>query len=529
MLSRISERIVPLLVIRHKFSFLVALALYFATTFGDSIAFKPAGNYWQDPMYYLVKVIVLTLFVGLSQFVPYAYLRFKSGDQVFRRFIKYSLVYALLLFVVWILVYPGAYTGFDEPYLTEAARTLNASSTWHHILTVIWYAVAFGIFPSLSSVTLLQLLLVSLIVGYIMSQVHNLVGAKRSLLIFSIFLLPSVFLISLLPHRLSIYGFLELLLFFTLFKTYIQQEKFSIMNAIVLGVLTALVAVFRSEAMIFIVLIPSVVGILFVRHRMMSRRVFGVYTGVAVSFFCTMFAFQNVDSPDRVSYQATALIEPVSSVVVGGDYVYSDYEKSREVIDKVLDYDRLVAGENASVVYWSRPGNDISSKELSDFGALATELVAQNPKKFVKGSLKNYTKANSMWPELPVVLQPNLNNPQAKGLIVSEPWSTGIRNQIINILRAVSFDRTHYTPLVRVIYNSFPITVLLMAMMVYMLIKREILVLLPIVLLAKNVIVLFTAPLPWFFYYYFPLFLTGLVLLAVYFGVKRNQKLGARV
>ena len=480
-------------------------------------------------MYYLVKLVVLVLLTGASQLIPYMYTRFKSGDEAVRRFLQYSSIYMLLLVGVWLLIYPGAYTGFDEPYLTEAARSLNASATWHHILTVLWYAVAFGIFPSMASVTLAQLLFVSIIVGYIMSHVRSILGVRRSLLVFGVFLLPSVLLISLLPHRLSVYGFLELLLFFILLKAYIQQRHFMTTTVIGLGVLTGLVAAYRSEAVIFVVLIPLAIGALFVRNQLMGRRAFGVYIGVSLSLFGIVSIFQNVESPDRINYQATALIEPVSSVVVGGDYVYRDYERSKRIIDKVLEYDRLVAGENASVVYWSRQDRGISDKDVSEFTSLAVELVAQNPKKFMGGSLKNYAKANSMWPDMPVILQPGLNNPYARGLIVSEPWSSDVRNQVINVLRAVSFDRTHHTPLVRVIYNSMPVVVLLIAMMLYMTVKKDMLVLLPVVLLAKNVIIVLTAPLPWFFYYYFPLLLTGLVMGVVYFSLNRDPSKRARI
>lgn len=512
--------------IHYRIPFIICLILFYLTTFGDSISFELAGDYGLNPFYYAVKVLVLVTFLVLSQLIPMLYYKAKSGNLYVQRFVKYFLIYAAILFAVWLLIYPGNFTGVDEAYVVGGARTLNIYFAWHHVLAVVGYAFALGFFPSLATITFIELIVISAIVAYVMTQFHKLIGNNRAQALFFVFLLPSVIILSLVPLRLSVYAFLEMLLFFLIVKAFLGKEKLSFRFMIALGTLCGLVASLRTESIVFVVLIPMVLAILFGIKQTSDKKKIAAFAISSVICLFGVNVLQNLNHNDSVKYQVTGMMEPLSSMLSGGDYKYANKAEAKKIVDKAIDYDRLVSGENANVVYWSRAERNLSEEDLSELKSLTIRLALENPVKFIKGCAKNFLKSNSLWHNLQRDgVQPQMDFRFTENLIAYRPVSDQIRNTTLNIFNATSYDFTHYTPMIRVLYNAALVGGALLVLMIYMITKREILVLILIPLLVKNLIIFISAPLP-SFYYYFPLQLTGLVIIVMYvvFG-RRSQVL----
>lgn len=503
--------------VRHKSSLLVALFLFFLTTYGDSIAFGPAGEYWLNPLYYVVKLLTLMLFVGMSQLVPKLIGMYLNNDTV-RVFMNYFLVYLGVMFVLWIAIFPGNFTGYDEPYVLEGARRLDIGYTWHHILTVLWYAIGLSIFPSIATITFLQFTAVSVLIAFATTLISKNIGKTEGNVLFAVLFAPSILFYSQLPHRLSAYAFLEMLLFAVISILYLRRRKIHVIESVALGILLGLVSAYRTESIIFLLLIPISFILLFIRSKLMTWRIFTTFIVMSVSVFTGLYVLQNINQGEKTRYQVTGIIEPLSSILVGGDYQYTDKQHVKQIVDEAIDYDRLVAGEGANAVYWSRPDRSLSQSELSDLKSITVQLVLQNPAKFLKGCIKSFMKSNSTWPNIPVELNPpgpGMNPAVIDGLVLSSPLSESVRKNVLNAISAVRFDRSGYTPASVLMYNSIPIIIGLICMAVYMVRRNEPLFILLVILLSKNALIFITAPMPWFFYY-FPLQLTGLVLILIY-------------
>ena len=509
--------------IRYQKTFVLSLALFYITTYTDTIAFEPAGPYWINTTYYVIKAIILVMFIAASQLIPYLYYEYRKGNRAVRLYVNYFFAYMGIMTIVWLLLYPGAKHDVDEAYILFGARTLDVTLSWHHSLAVVWYAIALGVFPSLAAITFVEIVLISAIIAYVMKELHHLVG-KRSQWMFYVFLLPSVIGFNFTPLRMSIYAFLEMLLIFVLVRKYMSGDKFSYGAMIGLGILTGVMASVRPESIVFIVLIPIVIAVLFVRTKQVGWRTIGAFVVAAIIGLSGVSMLQNLNTKEKTMYQVTGIMEPLSFIVKGGDYRYNDKDHAKRVIDRAIDYDRLVAGEIANDVYWSRVDRTLSDENLSSLKGLFVQLIVNNPEKFIKGCAKNFLKSNFVWPDLSKNgIPPYIDYRFTENLIAYRPISEGTRDTTLEIIRTVAFDHTHYTPMARIVYNVMIVMAMLGILVVYMIRRKDILLIILLPLVAKNVVVMVTAPFP-SFYYYYPLQLTGLVLLVMYVLFMRSNE-----
>lgn len=515
--------------IQHPYWLIGSFFVFYLTLYGDSIAFSLNPKYSTSLVYFCVKLVVLLLLMVGSQLIPKYIKKIRQEGLRNNPYIMFFLVYFLINLVILFLTYPGNFTGGDEIYVLLGSRTLDLSYTWHHILTVLFYATSLGTFPSLGTIVGLEVLVFSLVFAYMFKTSVSLFGKKAGYFIVALSLLPSVLLFNISPLRLSFTAIFEMLLFFEIIRKYISKEEVSARWTVLTMVLVGILSSLRTESIVYLVLIPVVLYLLFSRKNNRVRPktiIISVVVGILV--FLPINALQTSNDSERRQYQVTGLFEPLSYIVKNGDYNYSDKAYARDVINKAIDYDGLVAGKDANLLYWSRPDRSISKSDLDKFKKLTVQLAIQNFPRYLKGITKDFLKSNNAWGELVKGgVHPEMDLRFTSDLLVSQPMSHPVRNVTIDILRGTSFDYARSTEFVRIIYSAIPSFILVGVLTVICIKKKVLLGVILAPLIAKNLIIILFAPMP-SFYYYYPMQLCGLIVFFMFMMGKVFRREGNR-
>ena len=184
----------------------------------------------------------------------------------------------------------------------------------------------------------------------------------------------------------------------------------------------------------------------------------------------------------------------------------------KRVIDKAIDYDRLIAGDNANTVYWERSDRTISSSDLSTFQRLTVKLIVENPSPYLVGALKNYIDSGLYFKGDPTAIDLR----SSEGLIMSNVFNDHIRNVGINLLRGLNISDNSVTPIYNIFYANTLIGIILILTGIILAVWRKLVAVIFVAVVIKSSIIFLTMPIP-SVYYYYPLGLSGslLILLTV--------------
>lgn len=502
--------------------FVIACIIFGLTFSGNQKAFSPAGYYASSPVFLLAKLCNLFFIIIAVQFCIYLIKNYRQGNLVVRRFCFYfSLIFTVML-LFWILTYPGI-TSTDEANVLYAARHLNIHMSWYHVLTNFCYIFALSIYPSWGAITLLEVFFVCIVSAYIMAHASMYFGSKKVWLLFIFLLSPQVLADSLTPHRISFFASAELLLIFLVWRYSYSKEAQQKSELFIVGLLTGIVATWRSEAIIYLIAVPLCIW--FFDSRQHVR--LGCSAKVAViafAVFLPITVIQNLNAGLVRQYQVTGLIAPLGSVLRGGNYNSNNKGYVKQVVDKAISYNQLVSGKDANTVYWSRNDRSISASDLTSLQKQTIRLILSNPSPYLKGTVKNYISSGLAPVRMPSELVPLIDSRFSEGLIASHPFSVSIRDECIRVLKGVDLSGKKVTWVYRVFYADPIIGILLLLITVILFLKRKVISVLFLAVVAKNGIVVLTIPMP-SVYYFYPLALVGgLLIILTVFQYEENWK-----
>ena len=126
--------------------------------------------------------------------------------------------------VFWLLTWPGIFKG-DEFYVIRAALSFTMSGAQSGI-TSLFYMVSLLFFPSMASITFIQILLICTIFSVIMHDLFSVLSGKKRYLLFLPFILLPVIDGNLFTLRATLVGWIFL---FVLAKVYYltKTDRFS--------------------------------------------------------------------------------------------------------------------------------------------------------------------------------------------------------------------------------------------------------------------------------------------------------------
>lgn len=462
-------------------------------------------------------LVLIALWQGVFFFV-------KKAD---RRFVRNSLIYFGINLFVLLLVWPGIWRMDEFGILNSAVNLIPVF--WQNYLTSIFYVFSLMLFPFPAGVVIVQCAVISLAAGFVITRFEKRFG-KWGLLSFISFLFFPVLDSNLYPMRMSIYAFLELVLLIVLaeknektgqdMSCNIQTRKKD--NLFVCIVLAAIVTVWRTEAIYYLLFFPLLLWILFAKKWSRKKLVQTICGYLILSLVLLVPQTVGDKLTSGNQYDLTSVVLPLVPLVEAADASDSCQEELA-AIDEVINVEVAVQGarENKSGIslFWGNPDfqrTDYTDEEYAQFKSAYYRLILKYPTVFLQERFTCFMQSVDLLENTTELFSkkdvPNYETFRTYPL--TKPLNETLRNRTICFLewRSAS-DYQQKKAGYSFVYGPFlPIAILLVSW-AYCLIRKKwkqfFILSLPLI---KVLLIMLTAPSRLFMYYY-SLYLIGYVLL----------------
>ncbi|MCR5419521.1 MAG: hypothetical protein K6E98_00770 [Lachnospiraceae bacterium] len=428
---------------------------------------------------------------------------------------KCSIGYFTALFLLTLAVWPGFWE-WDEYYILAANVNLHIH-VWQSLMSNIIYILSMMILPFPTGVIIVQIILVSIITGYVLSFLFKELKCKlpgKIILWIPFFLMPVLYYAQ-APIRLGLYSFLELL-FITLLYKLCKYSTWTTNETVLAVILASIIATWRTEGIYYIVLAPLLIWI-FMKKEDRNHKI--EITVWIIILTLTQYGLQQhlYNNSTSDNYELTAYINSVQELVGYASENNPDGAAiaSIEQIGKVFNTEVLItnyqAGMSGIASFWQ--GNSILQHTEEDLNTMKKGyigLIRHYPITFLKERFKTYwdsdmficSTLNLAEDERDMVV--NFRNSYKFTGYINAP----IRNFFVQLIE-VSNPRIH-----KFLYHPFFTQLVLLLSMLVCLIKKKIgYAGIALLVLTRVPLVFITAP-EKYFMYYFPTYLIGAVVLA---------------
>ncbi|MBO1739757.1 hypothetical protein [Leifsonia sp. TF02-11] len=478
-----------------------------------------------------VRVLFLLLFAVAVYYVRRFFAKVHTGDPVYLRWLFVGLALTAVNIVVLLLIWPGLWI-YDEYYvLTDVQQ--NWLGTWQHVFTSLYFGVAMTLIPTPAGILIIQSVFGSFVAGYIVARSWSIL--KRPQLAY-LLIVPFLFFPVLLyvqnPLRVTMMSFIELAVLFRVVAIHLRRELVTdrYREFFFLSTAAALAAFWRSEATLLLVLIP----VLAISLRVFQPRKAGVRVRTAIAaLVATGLAFTGIAGTSVATasprYAITAVINPLSAMLQGGELGGANLERNLKAIDRVVDVKKVKQQPkniyNIPAFFTAGIVRDGYRSHLTEFELAYASLVAENPGAFLDARMQTFLATNAMGP-IPV------NKTQGWDFLISDvaqhykddfeqrnplavPISPEVRHAAAAALLTVSHD-AEFTALTPVVWNVTPVLLLVaLAFVAALVLRRWMFALVFGLLAAQAGITFLTAPANHFMYY-FAVYLVGWVMLVLF-------------
>lgn len=462
-------------------------------------------------------LVLIALWQGVFFFV-------KKAD---RRFVRNSLIYFGINLFVLLLVWPGIWRMDEFGILNSAVNLIPVF--WQNYLTSIFYVFSLMLFPFPAGVVIVQCAVISLAAGFVITWFEKRFG-NWGLLSFIPFLFFPVLDSNLYPMRMSIYAFLELVLLVILVEKSektgqdmscnIQTRKKD--NLFVCIVLAAIVTVWRTEAIYYLLFFPLLLWILFAKKWNRKKLVQTICGYLVLSLVLLVPQTVGDKLTSGNQYDLTSVVLPLVPLVEAADASDSCQEELA-AIDEVINVEVAVQGarENKSGIslFWGKPDfqrTDYTDEEYTQFKSAYYRLILKYPTVFLQERFTCFRQSVDLLENTTELFSkkdvPNYETFRTYPL--TKPLNETLRNRTICFLewRSAS-DYQQKKAGYSFVYGPFlPIAILLVSWAYYLLRKKWKQFFILSLPLIKVPLIMLTAPSRLFMYYY-SLYLIGYVLL----------------
>lgn len=470
-----------------------------------------------------LKILGFPIYLALFYFKLSFIERLLARDVFYRSWLKISLIYLLIMGVFLILLYPGHWVG-DEFHILEAVRQYSLYS-WQSYITNIYYTYCLYLFPSGVGIILVQLGVLSFIVGYIITLSRGLFTKNIHYYLLVPFLFFPVILNSFYPLRLTIFSYLLLLLFSLLIFLHAKilipkSPKVLFLQA---SAIIAILCFWRSEGIIYILFLPLFAYQLgFLNKKSLKNKSTYFTIAGALCFMSLAFFITKATTSDK--YQITATLNPLSTMIqhkLQGKNISTDLSAINKVIDlsivkKYPSYDEIPS-------FWLGGIRNDYYVNLKGYNGHVYDIFLNNLDLFLENRIQVFLRTNSFGITPPLGPSQFFNTDPSAIQVVQRFYQTNILSHPINLriklavtkLLLVVDSQFHTGPLTRLVWTIIPTTLALIIILVGSLIRRQWLLAFLCGLLLLHVVLIFlTAPASYFMYY-FPIYLVGNFLMAL--------------
>lgn len=479
-----------------KKALLIAFVHWYVTFFIEKNFFVTSTL--EKPFIAVAKLFVIICF---WQIAFYMVRRYKQ-DPEYRRYIHFAGAYFIFSMVVLLLIWPGNWL-FDDLNILSDSKNFIVSG-WLHILSGYFYFIALFIAPTPVSIVILQIAIISLIVGYLINCIGLITKSKLCYIAFIPFFFPPVLVMNFYPLRPTLFGYL--ILFFTtkILFIYLNKKSITASSAFFISIVVAIIATLRGEGIVYVLIAPFLFFI--VSRKITPPKIQFVFLVSFVCFltFISTIQSRSIDRKTKLDYQLTTYATPMASLVKKATSDQREYLLSD--LNKYLDSAQFLTIEtDGALAIWERPLTKNTYYEKGNNKKLIKAylfLVATYPKEFLIERIRMFNLSNKPYTSIPEI------NVEIYKKLLNDKFSSYINKR----LRAsvLDFIDLWESPNISKIFhnNLMPMFLLLLTSAIFLIKKHvitSIVLLSPIFLI---LLVFLTAPSPYFMYY-FPIYLTG--------------------
>ena len=358
---------------------------------------------------------------------------------------------------------------------------------------------------------------------------------------------PAILINNLYPLRLQMYSYIMLLFFTILIFDKIENNKLTILKLIKLYILIALLILWRSEGILFIILAPILMLFVY-KVKDTKINIIGVITLLIINVVI-LFAYKTMlklaadwvpFEEDR--YGLTIYINPLSEMLQK-DIKGKNLEKNLEDIDKVLSIEELKKHPSFLEIpsFWESDSliREDFQKHLSEFKKSYIELVANNLGIFLEARMKTFLSTCTMYDTysgtsighlVEYYGNPNYSSGDTVEKFLNNYKYTKAINKDLKVnvetllIGENPITHEHNKAIGMIFWNPLIQIILVIVCAIISLVKKDWIYLGIFVTLIGNAgIVFLTAPANYFMYY-LPVYISGTIIPIIYTAELINKK-----
>lgn len=433
----------------------------------------------------------------------------KNNEKITKERLLYAGIYFFFMMLLLLLVYPGAWR-MDEFGILRDAKTLMPTF-WQGYLTSYFYIFSLMLLPVPAGVVVMQNVVISMCIGFLCERAQRILHLKHKMWLLLPFFAFPVLDSNMYPMRMSVYVFLEASLAGLFLSAILEKRVFTKKETLFAIVLTAIVAVWRTEGIYYIVWIPVVYVVTFWKQKN-KRNKLGFIAATILVTIAVMIP-QNLGNKlvSGDQYEITSMVLPLAPLLCEA---YEEQQDEVRVINQVIDVDIMIhgyeSGKSGISVFWSEPelikGN-YTRQEYKEFKSAYYSLIGKYPTVFLKERFETFVNSNGILMNTTELYDTDevANYVEFRETYIGGMGIfTNVRKWILSVLELRNItDYNEKLALYKVVYSFLPQLLVLVVVAVICLIRKSWSSLCVFLgLLGKVPLIFITAPSLLFMYYY---------------------------
>lgn len=510
--------------------FIVGIFYFIITFFTD----KRIINFHSFSLsaYIIVKICVFAILFAITQFLAKV---FRKKDKTAKSYFKHFLIYFIPMLIILILIWPGVWHGSDVKNLIKYAKNVKFTTRWIY-LTSLFYSVGLSLFPTFSGAIVLQMLFMSIVVGYLSKRTFDYFkNSKWCYLIYVPFFLPVTVFYTFYCNRPIMCGITYLLLISICLFDYLNNKKLSKKKFFLLAILAAIISNWRSESIYLLIVGPLFVFLLY-HVKVNTKNICFIILGFAACFLAVkapqVYLQRNEGELSKATRNLPIYINALSYMTrkdLKGDNLKENLEK----VDKVLNIENLKKywSIDDTPCSWRTEDNCVRKsytlEEYKEFKEAANQIILDNLPIYLEAKTLTFKRATRIYKDYFTAI--NLyqdDNGMIKNDVTTKPIiSNKVRVNVLRLIEGREYSKYNPSRIYRYTNNLMVPLVLLMILLVLSIVKKKLLLFLSSgMFLGHTFLIFFTAPASYFMYYY-SVFLAGLFLglFVILIGIARRK------
>lgn len=341
--------------------------------------------------YLLSKCLFIFIVWNIVNLVIW-YFWIQKEDALFaKRLLIVASILLTLYITLLIIFWPGIYNT-DGVYIYTLTRLQYQGATSQGFFTVLFYLVAMSIWAHPVSIILLQIFLCITFFLFLYYKLRGILKSEWAVLSCIPAFFPSVILYTLVPMRAFLFSCLFCLCLINVLEIYydrMEGRTLPLRKVVIISLEIAMLAIWRFEAIPFIILIPIAVGIIFKNIKYM----FNIFLWALALMILFKIPISLDNSSGMELSGRIVMINPLScmlQVPLKGHNI----EKNLEKIDQFVSIENLKNNPNpeSDSISYLIPGTlKYDSKQSIIHGLVAyADIILHNPLEFIEARMTTF-------------------------------------------------------------------------------------------------------------------------------------------